>query len=77
MVSKTANNIEPVHVDGVVLFVMDECVSIEVQGQSIAGPLVVVMVDAVAVAMEVVVGSFLWLRLRVFIVDGVFVSGST
>ena len=56
---------------------MDECVSIEVQGQSIAGPLVVVMVDAVAVAMEVVVGSFLWLRPRVFVVDGVFISGST
>ena len=62
---------------GVVLFVVDECVSIEVQGQSIAGSLVVVMVDAAAVVMEVVVGSFLWLRLRVFIVDGVFVSGST
>ena len=67
----------PVHVDGVVPFVLDECVSIEFAGQSIAGSLVVVMVDAVAVAMEVVVGSFLWLRLRVFIVDGVFVSGST
>ena len=57
MVSKTANNIEPVHVDGVVPFVLDECESIEVEGQSIAGPLVVVMVDAAAVDMEVVVGS--------------------
>ena len=56
---------------------MDECVSIEVDGQFIAGPFVALMVDAAAVAMEVVVCSFLWLRLRVFIVDGVFISGST
>ena len=62
---------QPVHADCVVLFVLDECVPIEVAGQSIAGSLVVVMVDAVAVAMEVVVGSFCRLRIRVFIVDGV------
>ena len=55
MVSKIC--IEPVHVDGVVPFVLGECVPIEVEGQSIAGPLVVVMVDAAAVDMEVVVGS--------------------
>ena len=56
---------------------MDECVSIEVDGQFIAGPFVVLMVDAAAVAMEVVVDSFCRLRLRVFIVDGAVLSGST